>query len=90
MEKHILPQPKPVRQAICADFPAGGKARLDFQGVIELYQSVEQTINCPNIILSTRKSRIQRGDRIVLIVSKSAALRLFSWFVGAGKQGKQA
>lgn len=61
--------------------------RLYVQAVIQLYQSIEQTIHGPDVVLRAGKCRIQGSDGVVLVVSERPAG--FGWGRGlvAGKQG---
>ena len=43
------------------------------QAVIELYQAVKQAIDGPDVVLGACKSRVQRSDRILLVVAEGSA-----------------
>ena len=47
--------------------------RFYLEAIVQLNESVEQTIYSPNIILGTGKCRIQGCDRVMLVVTERSA-----------------
>lgn len=90
MEIHIRAQVKPVFQSIAGNAPAPRNAGLHLQAIVELNQSVEQTIHRPDVVLGAGKSRVEGSDGIVLIVAKGRAGIGGSGLFSAGKQAEEA